>query len=239
MAPTQSAALLRGTPSRGTVLICDQAAIRSPLIDADPPGSDECQLYIALLSGILARSELNIVFHTASRDCDHQTTVAAIERWRRELPAASQARFRVVDALPLDTLLGDIELFVSFASPALVEGCQRGLKPVQIGRALIVSAGFTHIFVGCTEFVDWLTRGGFSGRLTLDEYSEYESFADALRNRAGAARDRDPIVRAFRDMEGPRLSPVRVIGDILGNPVGALRLLVGTLAGFFARKAGP
>jgi hypothetical protein len=237
----QSAAPLFDTPGRGVVLICDQTATHSPLIGGDRPDSDERQFYIALFSGVLARSELNILFHASRRDQDQSVTAAAIERWRQELPPAHQARFRLIDTAPLDSLLGDIDLFVSFASPALVEACRRGLKPVQIGRVLIGSQGFTHVFGDCAAFIEWVAEGGFSGRLTLDEYSVFESFGDALRAdpTAGSALARDPIVAEFWRANRPRLSPRQVIADILANPVGALRLLVGTLAGLFARKAGP
>ncbi len=228
----QSAAPSIDPPGRGVILICDQAVICSPLIGGEPRNSDQPQIYIELLSGILARSEFNVVFHTTRRDRDHRATAAAIERWRQQLPAACQPRFRVVEAAPLDALLGDVDLLVSFASPALVVGCRRGLKPVQIGRALIGSEGFTHVFEDCAAFVDWLGRGVLGARLSLDEYSEFARFADALRGSA----TRDPIVREIRRVDAWRISPLQAITDILANPVGALRLLFGTLAGLAARR---
>ncbi|HEV2336096.1 MAG TPA: hypothetical protein VGS13_11400 [Stellaceae bacterium] len=223
-------------PGRGVIVICDQAAIRSPLIDAGPTDSDQPGAYIELFSGILASKELDILFHTTGRDRDHRVTAAAIERWRQQLPAAWQARFRVVETALLDALLGDADLLVSFASPALVAGCRRGLKPVQIGRALIGSEGFTHIFGDGAAFVDWLARGEVRARLSLDEYSEFARFADAVRSRAEAGLARDPIVREFRRLDRPRISPLQAIADILANPVGALRLLFGTLCGLAARR---
>jgi len=232
----QSAAPSPDTPGRGVVLICDQAATRSSLIGAGPNDRDQAPAYIELFSGILAGSEFNVVFHTTGRNRD--PIAAAIERWRQKIPAACQARFRVVEAAPLDALLGDIDLLVSFASPALVVGCRRGLKPVQIGRAVIGSGGFTHTFGDGTAFLDWIGRGGVGARLSLDEYSEFARFADAVRAdpTAGAGRARDPIVREIRRVDGWRISPLQAITDILANPVGALRLLFGTLAGLAARR---
>ena len=233
--PTQSAAPVCATPGRGVVLICDQVTARSPLIGGDLPGGDERELYLALFSGILARSELNVVFHISGRDREPTATAAAIGRWRRELPPADESRFRAVDGVPLEALLGEVDLCVSFASPALALACRRGFKPVQIGRAVIGSDGFTHVFADCGSFVDRLARGEVCGRLSLDEYSEFERFANALRG--GAARGGDPILQAFRGADGLRLSLRRVIGDILANPIGALRLLIGTLAGLLGRRS--
>jgi len=209
-------------------LICDQAATRSPLIGVGPNDSDQPRAYIELFSGILACSELCILFHTTGRD---RATGAAIERWRQQIPAPWQTRFRKVDAAPLDRLLGDVDLFVSFASPALVAGCRHGLKPVQIGRTLVGSERFTHVFRDRAAFLDWLEGGGFRARLSLDEFSEFTRYADAVRG--GATRD--PIVREFRRVDGWRISPLQAVTDILANPVGALRLLFGTLAEPVAR----
>ena len=232
-------------PGRGVILICDQALTDSVLIGARPRDSDQPAIYIDLFSGVLARSDLNVIFHR--RRVGHRSADAGtIERWRQQLPAEFEARFRVIDAAPLDALFGLVDLFVSFASPALVQGCRAGFKPVQIGRAVIGSERFTHIFEGPDAFVDWIAGGGFRARLSLEEYSEFERFGEALRggiastvspglselSTNAAALARDPIVEEFRRAQRQRISPLRAIADVIANPVGAMRLLFGTVAGW-------
>ncbi len=164
---TELAAPSFDNPSRGVILICDQASTELVLIREPPRPSDQASVYIDLFSGILARSELDVIFHRRQRGRDQCPAAAAIERWRQQIPAEYEARFRVIDAAPLDALFGSVDLFVSFASPALVTGCRAGLKPVQIGRAVIRSEGFAHIFEGPDAFVDAITAGGLRGRLSL------------------------------------------------------------------------
>src|SRR5579863_7441073 len=112
LVPKQSAAPAIDAPGRGAVLICDQAETRSSLIGAAPTDSDPPRAYIELFSGILVRSELDIVFHTTGRDRGHGAVIAAIERWRHQLPAACQTRFRVMETAPIDALLADVDIFV-------------------------------------------------------------------------------------------------------------------------------
>jgi hypothetical protein len=192
-----------------------------------------------------------VIFHRR-RPARHQCpAAAAIERWRQQLPAEYEARFRVIDAAPLDALLGSVDLFVSFASPALVHGCRAGFKPVQIGRAVIGSEGFTHIFEDPDAFVGSIAAGGFRARLSLEEYSEFERFGEAVvggsaakampglseRSANAAALARDPIVEEFGRAQRQRVSPLQAITDVIANPVGAMRLLFGTVAGLLGGRS--
>jgi hypothetical protein len=242
-------------PARGVILICDQALTDSVLIGAQPHDGDQPAIYIDLFSGVLARSDLNVVFHrrwpARHQSAAAAATAAAVERWRQQLPAEFEARFRVIDAAPLDALFGLVDLFVSFASPALVQGCRAGFKPAQIGRAVIGSERFTHIFEGPDAFVGSIAGGGFRARLSLEEYSEFERFGEAVRGGIAstvspglselsinaAALARDPIVEEFRRAQRQRISPLRAIADVIANPVGAMRLLFGTAAGWLGGRS--
>ncbi|MGC2415691.1 MAG: hypothetical protein WA459_23710 [Stellaceae bacterium] len=247
---TELAAPSFDNPS-GVILICDQAITESVLIGTRPHQSDQPAIYLDLFSGILARSELDVIFHRRLRVRQQCPAAAAIERWRQQLPAEYEARFRVIDAAPLDALFGLVDLFVSFASPALVTGCRAGLKPVQIGRAVIRSEGFAHIFEGPDAFVDAIAAGGLRGRLSLEEYSEFERFGDAVLGGSAAqampgpsalstneaALARDPIVGEFRRAQRRRISVLQAIADVIANPVGAMRLLFGTVAGLLGGRS--
>lgn len=219
-------------PTAGVVvLICDQALTDSVLIAPHSPGVAVAAVYSKLVTGMLERGNSKVIFHLgqpqrSARDCYNKLS----QKYR--------GRLRVIEAAPIEPMLAYVDFLVSFASPALIEGCRNGLKPIQIGNALIGSEAFSHIFSDVDGFVDAVASGTLEGRLSLQEYGRFEQFCQSVNNRAGAELyvrshglryaggiSRDPILRECRRPEFARLSPLRAIFSAIANPVAAWRLL--------------
>jgi hypothetical protein len=146
--------------------------------------------------------------------------------------------------MPLAAMLPNIDFLVSSPSCALLQGCRAGLKPIQIGRALIESDGFSNLFAADDSLVDALVDGTISGRLCLQEYRKFEQYCDKLVEAATfrpapdqskvtsvarfAATRRDKflkeLVNHIREHSN-RMSPMQIVMGTLANPLAALRLL--------------
>jgi hypothetical protein len=208
----------------GVALICDQAMTASLLANGLPPGGGEADLYAAIAAAILRHSPLNVVLH-ARAGAAAAASAAAIARAAELLPD-TEGRLQLIMAAPIEALLPGVDLLVSFASPGLIAGCRNGLKPVQIGRAVIGSAAFSHVFPDIEGFAAALGAGGLTGGLSLPEYEQFEAFCRRVTGRGAARRPaQDPIVQACRPSRAAwRLAP-RLIGSALANPFALWRLV--------------
>jgi hypothetical protein len=226
-------------PAAGVALICDQIMTASALAEGRPAGGSELEIYASVAAAILHHSGLSVVLH--SRTCSGAAGAAAAIARAAELVPDMQGRLRVVAAEPLEHLLPSVDVLVSFASPGLIAGCRDGLKPVQIGRAVIGSAAFSHIFPDVAGFAVALAAGGVAGRLSLREYAQFEEFCRRVAGGAGMRRlgprrlAADPIVRACRQPDATGRRAMRAISSVFANPFAAWRLL---RAGLGATTAG-
>jgi hypothetical protein len=230
------AAILEAIPApqlapatKGTILVCDQAMSASALAEGRAPHVAEPALYARLAASVLRHGYLEVILHLRRRSAEAAAIRRAIEEDGELLPDC-HARLRVIGGGPLAAVLPGADLLVSFASPALIEGCRSGLKPIQIGAAVAGSAAFTHIFPDVDSFADALASGDLIGRLSVREYEQFEEFCRQLcagTRRAAWRLGGDPIVRACRKSESPRVSSIRKIASALANPVAAWRLVRG------------
>jgi hypothetical protein len=230
----------RSSPS-GAVLICDEAATTSLLAQGCSCGLAETDIYAGLAAVILERSRLDVIFHLRCQLAKATAIREAIERNSRLSPN-ERARLRVIEAVPLETALPCVDLLVSFASPALIQGCRNGLKPIQIGQAVTDSGAFSHIFFDIDSFADALATGGLTGRLSVREYEQFEEFRRRLSGRTLATvhytiehgpraawrRARDPVIRECCRSEWTWSSRIRAIASAIANPVVVWRLLRGS-----------
>jgi hypothetical protein len=217
----------------GIALICDEAMTASRLAEGSPPSGGEAALYAATAAAILQHTALGVILHVRAGPGE-AASAAAIARAAELLPG-DEGRLRLSVAEPLEALLSGVDLLVSFASPGLIAGCRNGLKPVQIGRAVIGSAAFSHVFPDLDGFVEALGGGSLKGGLSLPEYEQFEAFCRRVAGGGALWRlAEDPIIRACRLSGGRwRLAP-RLIGSALANPFALWRLI---RAGFGATAA--
>ena len=236
---TSAPPLTRSTS--GVVLICDQAMTASLLAEGCSAGLAEPAIYFDLAAAILDCSHTDVIFHLRCPLAQATAIREAIER-SGQLSPNYRARLRVIEAVPLEAVLPCVDLLVSFASPALIQGCRSGLKPIQIGQAVTGSGAFSHIFPDIGSFADALATGGLAGRLSVREFEQFEEFCQRWRGRTCATahyiignglRDawgmaRDPVIRECRRSECAWSSRMRAIASAIANPAAALRLLRGS-----------
>jgi hypothetical protein len=222
--------------NRGLTLISDQAFLDTILVDRPAAWVDSADLYSKLVSGILDSSGSDVILHRSRSPS--RSIPELIDNYDRLSPNY-RGRLQVIEAMPLEPILAQVDLFVSFASPALIQGCRSGLKPVQIGRALIDSGAFTHIFADVDAFVEAMATGTLKGHLSVAEYEQFEGFRHRLSGRSAAVARwtashglryvsslaRDPIVQECRRPNCARVSPLGAIRSAIANPVAAWRLL--------------
>jgi hypothetical protein len=221
----------------GAVLICGQVTTESLLVDACPGDSAAPGAYARLTAAVLQRTDFAVILHAERR-------LPMASEFRRVIEAScglAATRLRVVEAAPLETMLPGIDLLVSFASPALIQGCRSGLKPIQIRRAVSGTASFSYFFPDIDSFAEALASGSLVGRLTLREYEQFEEFCRHVGGDPEPGRGRwnawrptgDPIIRQCR-YAGliPPLSLTRRIASALANPFAAWRLLRGNFPPF-------
>lgn len=201
----------------------------------DPPLAEAASPAVCrrVVAGLLDRTDFTVVFRPDALFAQF------LEVWRDQLPANQQARLRVAGSAPLDFLLSQASLVVSFSAPLSVEACRAGLKPVQFEPTALAGAGFSHDFADPDEFLDKLAAGPIEGVLSLDEYRAFEEFLVRLvllrlapdgdeGVRKIAARLADPDhVPMLHDCDFGAKSPASVwltLANALGNPTAARRL---------------
>ncbi len=211
-------------PPAGVALICDHAMTVSAIAEGGAPGACEAEIYAAVAAAILRHTRFAVVLHRRAGS-GKAVAGAAIEPSAGRLPSAP-GRLQVIAAAPLESLLPGADLLVSFASPGLIAGCRSGLKPVQIGRAVIGSAAFSHVFPDIASFADALAAGDLVGRLSLPEYEGFEEFCRRITGRTSRRRlARDPILRECRHSEAALARAMRTLSATIANPFAAWRLL--------------
>jgi hypothetical protein len=231
-------------PTRGIALVLGQAVndlslIETPLSELSAP-----VIYRRLIGGILERTDFHVVFK-ADPDERRQPNIAGpltlklLGAWRDTLPAARRARLSIMETAPLGVLFSHADLIVSLSSPLIIDACQAGFKPVQLGRAFCGGKGFTHDFAGAEAFLDALAADRVDGALSLDEYRKFEDFlARALllhlvpEGKEGvgkiAARLAEPNhVPSLRECDfspAPGFLRRQTLANAIANPAAALRL---------------
>jgi len=220
---------------KGSILISDQAFLHSLLVYGPAARLDKAKLYSELVSGILDSSGADVILHLSRSPGSSILEFIDHYDW---LSLRYRARVQVIEAMPLEPILAHVDLFISFASPALIQGCRYGLKPVQIGRALIDSAAFSHIFSDVDAFMDAMATGTLKGHLSVEEYEEFERFRYRVSRRSAtvarwtghglryaSSLARDPVVRECRKPNYARVSPLQAVRSAVANPVATWRLL--------------
>lgn len=140
--------------------------------------------YRTLIKEVLANSGYNIVFkaHPWERQKVHvraPLTLQAIEGFVASLPDARQRRVLVTENFNLQNLLEQSDQVLVLNSQSALEAAFHGLKPAQFGRAFYAQRGFTSDFDGIEAipaFVGALAKDRVRGRLSLDEYDQFETF---------------------------------------------------------------
>ena len=218
----------------GVVLIWDEAAAPSLLAGERPAAPAG---YAELAAIILARSDLDVIVHLPRHDGGGAALREAVAGVYPPL-GSHPGRLRVTGAMPLEALLPGVDFLVSFASAALIRGCRSGLKPIQIGAALIGSGGFSEIFPDSRAFADALAAHRLAGSLSVGEYELFEEFCRAVRAvpryrrgegpRAAWRRARDPVVRECRRLPYTWRDRIRAIAGAVANPLVTMRLYRGS-----------
>jgi hypothetical protein len=234
-----------------TILLSDRDLIASPLVESvrGRDARSPIPIWIELIAGLLERTHLCIIVDFAARGGRERRAEAcailtALERRRYPFPNEYLKRLRFIWSMPLAAILPDVDFLVCSPSSALLQGCRVGLKPIQIGQALIESDGFSNLFAEDDSLLEALVNGTISGRLRLAEYREFEQYCDKLVEAAASrtAPDQSKIASAARFAatrrdkflkelvnhireHGNLMSPLQIALGTLANPLAALRLL--------------
>jgi hypothetical protein len=237
----------------GMLSICYRPAHGSALLEPGPPGFAGPSGCRELIVGILERTNLNIVF-SAEPGNGGDACIAAIRELLssecRQLPAEFRARLQIVAPAMFQPMLPSIDWLIAADPRAIIWSCWAGLKPVQIGPSLLGSDAFTHRFADVAAFLERLASDGLSGQLTIDEYTRFDIFCQALSG-AGSSNDsgkfdeilaavrtaslhRDPLLQLLlaelRLQRPASISPLRKLAGIIANPFAAARLYLTDLA---------
>ncbi len=167
--------------SAGTVLIVGQVLNDFSLIETPSAEASSLATYRRLITGILERTDRNVVFkaHPWERrrpGLRRPLTLELLQETAAALPPGQRARLRLVEREPISGLFPHVEHAVGLCSQGLLEACQAGLKPVQLGHAFFGGQGFTHDYADPDAFVADLAAGRVAGALELDEYRLFEDF---------------------------------------------------------------
>lgn len=164
-----------------TLLVVGQVLNDFSLIETPLPEASSIATYRELIEGVLDRTGFDVVFkaHPWERRrprIGRPLTLETLSAWRDGLPERWRSRLRLAEQEPLATLLPRASHVVSLCSQGLLEACEAGLKPCQIGSAFFGNKGFTSDFDGAGAFVDALACGAVRGTLDLAEYRLFEDF---------------------------------------------------------------
>ena len=154
----------------------DFSLIETPMAEASAPAT-----YRRLISGILERTSLPVIFkaHPWERrrpNLGRPLTLQLIETWLATLPDPQRSRVCLLEREPVTAIFPHVAHVVGLCSQGLLEACQAGLRPAQIGRAFFGGKGFTEDYDGPDDFLDDLAAGRRRGTLTMAEYRLFEEF---------------------------------------------------------------
>ena len=169
------------THRQPTVLIVGQVLNDFSIIETDLPELSATAVYRRLIDRLLAETNCNVIFkaHPWERhrpNLGMPITLRDLEAYANSLPEARRRRLWLVEDLPIRQLFYHADWAVALNSQGLLEACQAGLKPAQIGQAFFGGQGFTHDLPNADAFVDGLAAGCISPLLSLDEYRSFEDF---------------------------------------------------------------
>lgn len=164
-----------------TVLIMGQVLNDFSIIGTPLPELSSLAIYRDLIYDLLAETSLNVIFkaHPWERHRPHlmgPVTLNSLTAFAKTLPAAQQARLRLIEDEPVKGLFPQVDHVMGICSQGLIEAAQAGLKPVQIGHAFYGGKGFTHDLATGKAAVRALRDGLLPGRLSIEEYQLFEDF---------------------------------------------------------------
>lgn len=167
--------------SKPVVLIIGQVLNDFSLIETPLAEGSSLAIYRRLIHGLLERTDAHIIFkaHPWERrrpNLRAPLTRNAIQALADSLPAPLRNRLHVEEKAPITGLFPHVDHVVGLCSQGLLEACQAGLKPAQIGDAAFGNGGFTHDLPDADSFVDALAGGHLDGTLSLEDYRAFEDF---------------------------------------------------------------
>ncbi len=167
---------------RKTVLILGQVVNDFSLLETGPLGLSSIHFYKVLIKE-LVKKNFNIIFKAHpweenKANVRHALTRSVLEQFVGNLPKDEQQKIRILDHYPITTLFNTSDYVLGLNSQGMIEAVLCGLKPIQFGEAFFGRRGFTHDIdlKNVPEFVEALNNGNINGTLTLDEFSNFESF---------------------------------------------------------------
>lgn len=163
------------------VLILGQVLNDFSLIGTPSAEVSSLAVYKRLIIRLLAETGCNVVFkaHPWERKRPHlhrAVTLEALEDFARTLPETERARLWLTENDAVGSLFACADFVVALCSQGLLEACQAGLKPVQLGNAFFGRRGFTHDLTDADAFIDNLKAGTLHSTLTISEYQLFEDF---------------------------------------------------------------
>ncbi|MGC2855129.1 hypothetical protein ACM64Y_06610 [Novispirillum sp. DQ9] len=214
---------------RPVVLIVGQVLNDFSILETPLPEVSSLAVYRDLIARLLAETDCNVIFkaHPWERkrpNLRRAFTLEALERFAATLPPERAARLRLVEKDAITSLFPHVDHAVALCSQGLLEACQAGLKPAQIGRAFFGGKGFTHDFAAPAPYVAALAAG-LPGRLSVEEYRLFEDFlvrallVHLVRNDAAGALT---VAARLREPDHLPACPPAVAPDAPGVPVRAL-----------------
>lgn len=228
--------------SKPVVLVVGQVLNDFSILETPLPELSSLAVYRDLIARLLAETDANILFkaHPWERkrpNLRRAFTLEALKRFAATLPPDQAGRLRLVEAEAITSLFPHVDHAVGLCSQGLLEACQAGLKPAQIGGAFFGGKGFTHDFADGAAYVRALAAG-LPGRLNIAEYRAFEDFLirallmhlvrnDAAGAASVAARLREadhvPACLPVAAPSAPRVPLRPLLREMVENPVPWLR----------------
>ena len=164
---------------RPQLLMVGQVVNDFSLIEKGFPYVNSIPAYIALIDGLLERTECNIVFkaHPWENKKVHlktPKTFDALAAHLATLPDEKRARVLLVEDVNLQSLIEESQYFVTFCSQAGIEAALMGLKPFILGRSFYSGAGFTEDCPDIDSLVEAVATA--PGLLDLEGYQALDRY---------------------------------------------------------------
>lgn len=166
---------------RPVVLIVGQVLNDFSLIETPLSEGSSLAVYRRLIQGLLERTEARVLFkaHPWERrrpNLRAPVTRDALQALADTLPENLQGRLRIEEQAPIGGLFPYADHVIGLCSQGLLEACQAGFKPLQIGDAAFGGGGFTHDLPDAEAAVGALAAGAVDGHLSLSEYRAFEDY---------------------------------------------------------------
>jgi len=170
---------------KNTILITGQVLNDFSVLEYDGIGINSVDFYQQLISALLARTDLNIIFkaHPWERKKKNITTALTLDTLCSKFEATPNVvtdseRLIFIEDFNIKSLFNQVNFVAGINSQALIEAAFDGYQPIQFGNAFYGKKGFTSDYSidQIEQFIDDLNAGLIPTHLGIQEYRDFETF---------------------------------------------------------------